>query len=106
MDSNLEDTLEDEESMYSKLLQQKPDDTSGPESTSSRVSGSKVDLTTSCTQSGFNKLNFYGSRCGNEVEGTQEARERGHVIIAIDNPDPDLQVKIVVRTKRAVLLLV
>ena len=36
-----------------------------------------------------------------EVEGTQEARERGHVVIAIENADPDLDVQIVVRTKRA-----
>ena len=41
-----------------------------------------------------------------EVEGTQEARERGHVVIAIKNADPDLEVQIVVRTKRAGLLLV
>ena len=41
-----------------------------------------------------------------EVEGTQEARERGHVVIAKENADPDLEVKIVVRTKRAGLLLV
>ena len=34
-----------------------------------------------------------------EVEGTQEARERGHVVIAIENADPDLQVQIVVRAK-------
>ena len=43
-----------------------------------------------------------------KVEGTQEARERGHVVIAIDleNADHDLEVQIVVRTKRAGLLLV
>ena len=41
-----------------------------------------------------------------EVEGTKEARERGHVVIAIENVDPDLEVQIVVRTKRAGLLLV
>ena len=41
-----------------------------------------------------------------EVEGTQEARERGHVVIAIENPDPDLQVQIVVRTKRTQLAAV
>ena len=34
-----------------------------------------------------------------EVEGTQEARERGHVVIAIENADPNLEVQIVVRTK-------
>ena len=36
-----------------------------------------------------------------EVEGTQEARERGHVVIEIENADPNLEVQIVVRTKRA-----
>ena len=36
-----------------------------------------------------------------EVEGTQEARERHHVVIAVENADPDLEVQIVVRTKRA-----
>ena len=41
-----------------------------------------------------------------EVEGTQEARERGHVVIAIENADPDLEVQIVVRTQRGWLLLV
>ena len=44
MDSNIDDTLEDEEASDMKLLEQQPGDTSGPESTSSRVSGSKVDL--------------------------------------------------------------
>ena len=34
-----------------------------------------------------------------EVEGTQEARERGHVVMAIQNADPELEVQIVVRTK-------
>ena len=41
-----------------------------------------------------------------EVEGTQEARERGHVVIVIENADPDLEVQIVVRTKRAGLAAV
>ena len=41
-----------------------------------------------------------------EVEGTQEARERGHVVIAIENADADLEVQIVVRTKRAGLAAV
>ena len=41
-----------------------------------------------------------------EVEGTQEARQRGHVVIAIENADPNLEVQIMVRTKRAGLLLV
>ena len=41
-----------------------------------------------------------------EVEGTQEAREMGHVVIAIENADPDLEVQIVVRTKRAGLAAV
>ena len=35
-----------------------------------------------------------------EVEGTEEARQRGYVTIEIENPYPDLDVQIVVRTKR------
>ena len=102
MDSNIEDTVEDEDAMYKKLLEQQPGDTSGPESTSSRVSGSKVDRSTLTVPLAHNLINStsVAPDVVIEVEGTQEARERGHVVIAIDNPDPDLQVKIVVRTKR------
>ena len=35
-----------------------------------------------------------------EVEGTQQARDRGHVIIVIDNPDPNLEVQIVVGLRK------
>ena len=41
-----------------------------------------------------------------EGEGTQKAREKGHVVIVIENADPDLEVQIVVRTKRAGLAAV
>ena len=34
-----------------------------------------------------------------EVEESEAAKERGHVIIAIENPDPELEVQIVVRKK-------
>ena len=35
-----------------------------------------------------------------EVEGTEEARQRGYVTIEIENPYPDLDVQIVGRTKQ------
>ena len=105
MDSNIDDTLEDEEAMYRKLLEQKPDDTSGPESTSSRVSGLKVDTLTVPLAHNLINSTSVAPDVVIEVEGTQEARERGHVIIAIDNPDPDLQVKIVVRIRKGLLLV-
>ena len=101
MDSNIEDTLEDEDAMYKKLLEQQPGDTNGPESTSSRVSGSKVDVhTVPLAKMDSKKSNSIPADVVIEVEGTEEARARGHVVIAIENPDPELQVKIVVRTKR------
>ena len=33
-----------------------------------------------------------------EIEESERAKERGHVLIAIDNPNPDLEVKIDKRT--------
>ena len=39
-----------------------------------------------------------------EVEGTEEARVRGHVVIAIENPDPELQVKMLVGIVLIVLI--
>ena len=41
-----------------------------------------------------------------EVEGTEEARQRGYVTIEIENPYPDLDVQIVVRTKKNWILTV
>ena len=35
-----------------------------------------------------------------EVEESEAAKERGHVIIAIENPNPELEVQIVVRKKK------
>ena len=34
-----------------------------------------------------------------EIEDSLAARERGHMLIAIENPDPELEVKIDHRTK-------
>ena len=34
-----------------------------------------------------------------EVEESEAAKERGHVIIAIENPNPELEVQIVVKKK-------
>ena len=36
-----------------------------------------------------------------EVEESEAAKERGHVIIAIENPNPELEVQIVVRKKNS-----
>ena len=33
-----------------------------------------------------------------ELEESEQANKRGHVLIAIDNPNPDLDIKILVRT--------
>ena len=35
-----------------------------------------------------------------EVQGTEEAKKRGYVTIEIENPYPDLEVQIVVRTRK------
>ena len=99
MHANLEDTVEDDDTMYQKLLDQHAD-TSGPESTSSRASkGSKVNVP--AVQQKVQVINSTSTAPDVviEVEGTQQARDRGHVIIAIDNLDPDLEVQIVVRKK-------
>ena len=103
MQANLEDTVEDDDTLYQKLIFKSIDaDTSGPESTSSRASiGSKVNVPAAAQQ----KVQVVNSTSIApdvviEVEGTQQARDRRHVIIAIDNPDPDLEVKIVVRKKK------
>ena len=82
---------QDEEEMYKRLL----DQTAQPAATTSQSSG-----TTSAPPRKVTPDVVI------EVEGTQEARERGHVVIAIENADPDLQVQIVVRTKRAGLAAV
>ena len=82
---------QDEEEMYKCLL----DQTAQPAATTSKSSG-----TTSAPPRKVTPDVVI------EVEGTQEARERGHVVIAIENADPDLEVQIVVRTKRAGLAAV
>ena len=39
-----------------------------------------------------------------ELEESEQANKRGHVLIAIDNPNPDLDIKILVRTLAGRLL--
>ena len=89
---------QDEEEMYERLL----DQTAQPAATKPAAtrSTSKSSETTSAPPRKVTPDVVI------EVERTQEARERGHVVIAIENADPDLEVQIVVRTKRAGLLLV
>ena len=83
MQANLEDTVEDDDTLYQIHMDQHAD-TSGPESTSSRASiGSKVNVPAAAQQ----KVQVVNSTSIApdvviEVEGTQQARDRGHVIIA------------------------
>ena len=89
LQANVEEVpSQDEEEMYKRLL----DQTAQPAATRST---SKSSDTTSAPPRKVTPDVVI------EVEGTQEARERGHVVIAIENADPDLEVQIVVRTKRA-----
>ena len=89
LQANVEEVpSQDEEEMYERLL----DQTAQPAATRST---SKSSETTSAPPRKVTPDVVI------EVEGTQEARERGHVVIVIENADPDLEVQIVVRTKRA-----
>ena len=89
LQANVEEVpSQDEEEMYKRLL----DETAQPAAT---ISTSQSSETTSAPPRKVTPDVVI------EVEGTQEARERGHVVIAIVNADPDLEVQIVVRTKRA-----
>ena len=94
--------------LYQKLISKSIDaDTSGPESTSSRASiGSKVNVPVAQQKVQVVNSTSIAPDVVIEVEGTQQARDRGHVIIVIDNPDPDLEMKIVVRKKERVGLFV
>ena len=94
LQANVEEVpSQDEEEMYERLL----DQTAQPAATRST---SKSSETTSAPPRKVTPDVVI------EVEGTQEARERGHVVIVIENADPDLEVQIVVRTKRAGLAAV
>ena len=104
MQANLEDTVEDDDALYQKLISKSIDaDTSGLESTSSRT---KVNVPAAQQKVQVVNSTSIAPDVVIEVEGTQQARDRGHVIIAIDNLDPDLEVKIVVRKKGRVGLFV
>ena len=75
-------------------------DTSGPECTRSRASkGSKVNVPAAQQKVQVIISTSITPDVVIEVEGTQQARDRGHVIITIDNLDPDLEVQTVVRKK-------
>ena len=89
--------VEDEDATYTQLLKQ-PADNNKPDKPSS---GSKVHA-----KDNVQVLNVETSTSDInpdvviEVEGTEEARQRGYVTIEIESPYPDLDVQIVVRTKR------
>ena len=91
--------VEDEDAMYAQLLKQPVDTDNRPTKPSS---GSKVHA-----KQNVQVLNVESTSTSNinpdvviEVEGTEEARQRGYVTIEIENPYPDLDVQIVVRTKK------
>ena len=91
--------IEDEDAMYAQLLKQPDDnDNDKPDKPSS---GSKVH-----TKHNVQVLNAETSTSDIspdeviEVDGTEEVRERGYVTIEIENPYPDLDVQIVIRTKK------
>ena len=103
--------MEDEDVMYEKLLKQPTDnrpekpDKANPKPKPS--SGSKV------PKDNVQVLNIETSTYSPvnpdvviEVEGTEEARQRGYVTIEIENLYPDLDVQIVVRTKKNLILTV
>ena len=109
--------VEDEDVMYEKLLKQptdnrpeKPDKAKPkPSSESKPSSGSKVDLPKDNVQVLNIETSTYSLVNPDvviEVEGTEEARQRGYVTIEIENPYPDLDVQIVVRTKKNWILTV
>ena len=76
-------------------------DTSGPESAGSRASkGSKVNVPAAQQKVQVINSTSIAPDVVIEVEGTQQARDRGHVIIAIDNLDPDLEVQTVAKKER------
>ena len=97
LQANVEEVpSQDEEEMYEHLM----DQTALPAATRSTSRKSKSSETTSAPPRKVTPDVVI------EVEGTQEAREEDHVVIVIENADPDLEVQIVVRTKRAGLAAV
>ena len=90
--------VEDEDAMYRQLLKQPVD------KPSSGSSGSKVHA-----KQNVQVLNVESTSTSNinpdvviEVEGTEEARQRGYVTIEIENLYPDIDVQILVRTKKKI----
>ena len=93
--------VEDEDAMYAQLLKQPADNRPEKPDKPKLSSGSKVHA-----KDNVQVLNVETSTSNInpdvviEVEGTEEARQRGYVTIEIENPYPDLDVQIVVRTKK------
>ena len=102
LQANMEEApSQDEDEMYERLM----DQTAQPATTRStsaqpapRSKGSKRSETTATSETSAPARKVTPDVVI-EVEGTQEARDRGHVVIAIQNEDPELEVQIVVRTK-------
>ena len=90
LEANVEESAsQDEDVMYERLMQE----TAQP---ATSFKGSKRSTSETSASAPARKVT---PDVVIEVEGTQQARERGHVVIAIENADPDLQVQIVVRAK-------
>ena len=93
--------VEDEESMYTNLLKQPADNDDKPSS------GSGSQRLKLPAKENVQVVNVESTSTSNinpdvviEVEGTEEAGERGNVTIEIENPYPDLEVQIVVRNQK------
>ena len=89
--------VEDEESMYAQLLKQPADNDNDKPSSGSKVHAKQNDQVLNVESTSTSNIN---PDVVIEVEGTEEARERGYVTIEIENPYADLEVQIVVRTKK------
>ena len=93
--------VEDEDAMYAQLLKQPADNRPEKPDKPKPSSRSKVHA-----KDNVQVLNIETSTSNInpdvviEVEGTEEARQRGYATIEIENPYPDLDVQIVVRTKK------
>ena len=88
--------VEDEDAMYAQLLKQPADNDNNKPPSGSKVHA-KDNVQVLNVETSTSNIN---PDIVIEVEGTEEARQRGYVTTEIENPYPDLDVQIVVRTKK------
>ena len=86
--------VEDEDAMYAQLLKQPANNDNNKPSSGSKVHA-KDNVQVLNVETSTSNINPHVVI---EAEGTEEARQRGYVTIEIENPYPDLDVQIVVRT--------